>query len=191
MNRTHLRNRYNNDKTDDNKKAFKKQRNLCVKLLREAKREYYKNIDLKSLNDNRKFWKTVKPLFSGKVKTTSSVTLLENDEIVSDDKAVAEIFNDYFANITSSLGIEETGSNVVSTDGVDDPVELAIIKYSLHPSIKRITENFHPAEKFEFRPCSPEEIMTQIERLDHKKASPIESIPAKVLKENSDLLLHT
>ena len=67
------------------------QRNLCVKLLREAKREYYKNIDLKSLNDNRTFWKTVKPLFSGKVKTTSSVTLLENDEIVSDDKAVAEI----------------------------------------------------------------------------------------------------
>ena len=47
MNRTHLRNRYNNDKTDDNKKAFKKQRNLCVKLLREAKREYYTNIDLK------------------------------------------------------------------------------------------------------------------------------------------------
>ena len=31
--------------------------------------------------------------------------------------------------------------------------------------------------------------MTQIERLDHRKASPIESIPAKVLKENPDLLL--
>ena len=128
MNRTHLRNRYNKDRTDENKTGFKKQRNLCVKLLREAKREYYKSIDLKSLIDNRKFWKTVKPLFSGKVKTTSSVTLLENDEIVSDDKAVAEIFNDYFANITSSLGIEEAGSNVVSADGIDDPVELAIIK---------------------------------------------------------------
>ena len=101
------------------------------------------------------------------------MTLLENDEIVSDDKAVAEIFNDYFANITSSLGIEETGSNAVSADGIDDPVELAIIKYGLHPSIKRITESFHPFETFEFRPCSPEEIMTQIERLDHKKASPI------------------
>ena len=50
----------------------------------------------------------MKPLFSGKVKTNLSVTLLENDEIVSDDKAVAEIFNDYFANITSSLSIEET-----------------------------------------------------------------------------------
>ena len=70
MNRTHLRNRYNKDRTDENKKAFKNHRSLCVKLLREAKREYYKNIDLKSLSHNRKFWKTVKPLFSGKVKTT-------------------------------------------------------------------------------------------------------------------------
>ena len=78
---------------------------------------------------------------------------------------------------------------MVSADGIDDPVELAIIKYSLHSSIKRITESFHPSETFEFLPCSPEEIMTQIERLDHKKASAIESIPARVLKENSDLLL--
>ena len=125
------------------------------------------------------------------LKMPLSVILLENDEIVSEGKAVAEIFNDYFADITSSLGIEETGSNIVSADGIDDPVELAIIKYSLHPSIKRITESFHPSETFEFRPCSPEKIMTQIERLDPKKASPIESIPARVLKENSDLLCHT
>ena len=34
-----------------------------------------------------------------------------------------------------------------------------------------------------------EDVMTQIERLDQKKASPMERIPAKVLKENSDLLL--
>ena len=66
-----------------------------MKLLREAKREYYKNIDLKSLHDNQNFWKIVKPLFSGKVKTSSSVTLLEDNEIISNDKAVAEKFNNY------------------------------------------------------------------------------------------------
>ena len=41
MNRTHLRNRYNKDRTDENKTSFKKQINLCVKLVLEAKREYY------------------------------------------------------------------------------------------------------------------------------------------------------
>ena len=65
INGTHLRNKYNKNRADDNKKAFKKQINLCVKLLREAKREYYRNIDLKSLHENRKFWKIIKPLFSG------------------------------------------------------------------------------------------------------------------------------
>ena len=38
------------------------------------------------------------------------------------------------------MHIEETGSNVVSADKINDNVELAIIKYSLNPSIK----NFHP-----------------------------------------------
>ena len=58
---------------------------------------------------------------------------------------------------------------MVSANDIDNPVELAIIKYSLRSRIKRITENFYPSETFELRPCSPEEIMTQIERLDHKK----------------------
>ncbi len=87
------------------------------------------------------------------------------------------------------LGIEETGPNLVSTDDIDDPVELAVVKYSLHPSIKRIAENFRPTEMFVFRPSSTEEIEVQIKRLNPKNGSPKGSIPARVLKENSDLLV--
>ena len=79
---------------------------------------------------------------------------------------------------------------MVSADDVVGPVELAIIKYSLHSSIKRTIEYFHLSEAFEFWPCLPEEIIIQIERLDHRKVSPMESIPAKVLKENFAFLLH-
>ena len=71
MHRTRLRNKYNNDSTEENLKAFKKQRNKCVKLLRRAKFDYYENIDLGKLTDNHKFWKTVKPLFSDKVQVNS------------------------------------------------------------------------------------------------------------------------
>ena len=71
--------------------------------------------DPKSLYDNRKFWKTVKPLFSGTIKISTSMTLLENSEIVSNDKSASEIFNDYFANKKNSLGIEETAKHTVST----------------------------------------------------------------------------
>ena len=83
MHRTKLRNRYNDHKTEENLKAYKKQRKKCVKLLRKAKFDYYGNIDLGDLTDNHKFWKTVKPLFSDKVQVNSFVTLLENGIMVA------------------------------------------------------------------------------------------------------------
>ena len=111
MHRTKLRNRYYNDhRTEENLKAYKKQRNKCVKLLRKAKFDYYGNIDLGDLTDIHNFWETVKPLFSDKVQVNSSVTLLENGKMVSKDSEIAEIFNNYFANITESLGISANES---------------------------------------------------------------------------------
>ena len=53
--------------------------------------------------DNRKFWKTVKPLFSEKVQTPSDVTLVENGSLISDDFQVAEILTDYFINIVLTI----------------------------------------------------------------------------------------
>ena len=44
---------------------YNRQRNIYVNLLEKATREYY-NIDIKLLNDNRKFWKNIKPLFTNK-----------------------------------------------------------------------------------------------------------------------------
>ena len=38
---------------------------LCC-LLRKTKTEYFKNLNVKDLSDNRKFWKTIKPYFSNK-----------------------------------------------------------------------------------------------------------------------------
>ena len=66
-------------------------------------------IDPKSLHENRKLCKTVKPIFSGTMKTSSSVTFLENNEIIYDDKSVAEIFNDHSNIIKNSQSIEGTG----------------------------------------------------------------------------------
>ena len=46
-----------------NWKNYKKQRNFCVDLLGKTKTEYFKNLNVKDLSDNRKFWKTIKPYF--------------------------------------------------------------------------------------------------------------------------------
>ena len=36
-------------------------------ILRMAKLNYYKNLDLQNVTDNRKFWKTIKPVFTDKI----------------------------------------------------------------------------------------------------------------------------
>ena len=65
MHRSRLKNIYirkRNDKNWENNK----QRNFFVDLLRKTKTEYFKNLNVKDLSDNRKFWKTIKPYFSNK-----------------------------------------------------------------------------------------------------------------------------
>ena len=99
MKRSRLKNRFNKCKTNENLIAFKKQRNFCVKLLRQSKQSYYSKLHPKVVNDNKKFWKTVKPLFSNKIHGTPCINFLENNVVVSDDTRVAEIFNEYFVDI--------------------------------------------------------------------------------------------
>ena len=70
MHRTRFLNKYNKDKTNENFEAYKRQRNKCVKMLRKAKFNYYKDLDLNNLTDNRKFWKIVKPVFTDKVQVS-------------------------------------------------------------------------------------------------------------------------
>ena len=63
MLRSKLRNKFLKDKTDEARTKYRKQRNICVHLLRRAKRNYYNDLDLSNVTDNRKFWKTIRPLF--------------------------------------------------------------------------------------------------------------------------------
>ena len=152
-----------------------------------TKSDYYRNLDLGGdLTDNRKFWKTVKPVFSNEIQTSSSVTLIEDGEVITDDAKIAEIFNHYFANITESLGISEDQSLLSQTTGINDPVEKAIKKYENHPSIRKIKECCE-LNQFEFKPVTVNEIHLQIQKLNTNKSSPLNSIPAKILKHNADI----
>ena len=186
MLRTQLRNKYNKERSQSNLNTFRKQRNKCVKLLRKAKFEYYKNLNLKDISDNRKFWKTVKPIFSDKVQMNSSITLNEDGKILTNELEIAEVFNNFFINITDSLGIlrEETSQ---SPGQSEDPINIASKKYVSHPSIIAIRENFKINQKFDFREVTVGEMCLQLSKLDFKKAAPKGSIPTKILKENADI----
>ena len=65
MKRTEVRNKSLKHKTDESRHAFDKQRNFMC-LLGKSKRNYYSNLNAKDITDSKKFWKTIKPLFSDK-----------------------------------------------------------------------------------------------------------------------------
>ena len=69
MLRSRLQNIFLKERSLESKKAYKKQRNNFVKMVKKAKRVHFQNIILSEITDNKKFWKTVSPLFGNKVKT--------------------------------------------------------------------------------------------------------------------------
>ena len=86
MQRSKFKNSYNKERTISSWEKYKRQRNYCVNLLRRSKKNYFKNLNVKNLTDNRKFWKTIKPFFSKKGANSNKLMLRENDRIVSDEK---------------------------------------------------------------------------------------------------------
>ena len=127
--------------------------------------------------------------FSGRVQTSFIVTLVEDNEVISNDTAIAETFNEYFIKITGTIDIGKAKFYLPPTDSIEDHIAIAITKYNLHPCVKRIQDNFNPSRMFDFTLVSMEDMYTQQQRLDPEKAAQLESIPAKILKESSDVFL--
>ena len=72
-----LRNKFLNAKSDIDRKAYNKQCNLCVSLISSEKKNFFSNINKCDITDNKNFWKTVKPVFTDKIKIKSKIILIE------------------------------------------------------------------------------------------------------------------
>ena len=68
--RTRLRNKFLKNRIECNRVFYNKQRNFCGSLLTKTKKDYYRNLNENYGIDNKKFWKTVKPLFPDKLKSS-------------------------------------------------------------------------------------------------------------------------
>ena len=59
MVRSKLRNKFLKFQTNESREAYNKQRNYCVTLLRESKKNFDENLNPNIISDNMKFWKHV------------------------------------------------------------------------------------------------------------------------------------
>ena len=73
MKRTRLCNKFLKVRTIENKIAYNKQRNLCVSLVKMAKKDYFENLDVKKVTNNKIFWKNVSPCFTDKTKVKENL----------------------------------------------------------------------------------------------------------------------
>ena len=184
MMRSKLRNKFLQDKHEKSRNDYRKQRNLCVGLFRRAKQQYFSSLDLNLIADNKKFWKTVKPLFSDKISHKDI-----DGKMITEDLPIAEIFNNYFSNISRGLcdrNVPTESSYVCSQNAVST----AINKFSNHHSILSINKSMEkigrPSFAFEF--VTLEETIKEVNKLSINKASQKLDIPVKIVKENKDLI---
>ena len=186
--RTWLKNRYNKNRTADNWDAFRRQRNLCVKLSRKAKRDFYNQLDISEITDNKKFWKTVKPFISDKSSSKSRITSIEEGKIVSNESEVAETFDDFFVTITDSLGIVENEDIILPSEDINDLIDQILFRFSRHPSIQKIRSLNGNIGSFSFEKVSVENMKNELDRLNTSKSTTFKSIPPKLLKSECDLV---
>ena len=112
---------------------IKKNKNTA--LLRKTKTQYYSNLD-----ESKAFWEIVKPFLSDKITSKKKITLIEENEIVSNDENTAQVLNTFFSNIVGSLNTPDYITNDPISDNISDPIIKRIVKYRKHPSILTIGE---------------------------------------------------
>ena len=118
MLRSKLRNKFLKDKTDEARTKYRKQRNICVHLLRRAKRNYYNDLDLSNVTDNRKFWKTIRPLFANKINVKNKIALNEDSISTNNDSSSIKIsYNKSFSQNRDIKRTNNFGVESISTLG--------------------------------------------------------------------------
>ena len=177
---------YYNLKTEESLICFKCQRNYCNRLYRRERKKFYSKLNVTNFFDNKKFWKNIKPFLSDKGISNTNITLIEDNRIISNDLEVTNTLSIYFENVVSLLEIPQICDYIVNNEGISDPINAIIMKYSKHPSIIKINECIEMSG-FMFKCCNISEIQNEISNLKNNTAAPSGSVSAPLLKEYKDI----
>ena len=107
MRRSYLEKIYFKKRTVDSLTKYKKQKNYCSRLYKKERKKFFDNLNPSIVEDNKTFWKTVKPFLTNKGSKGGNIKLVEKGELLQEDSLIAEEFNNFFKNAVSSLDINE------------------------------------------------------------------------------------
>ena len=143
---------------------YKAVRNKVNIDMRKAKSKYFcDRIETCSqMKDSKNGWAWINTLLGRKRKNANINELIINDKVISDDKIMAETFNEYFINIGMKMAAE---SGNQSTDTCNS-------ERDVNP----------PKEYFHFSDITIDNVFIRLQKLNTSKATGMDGIPAKILK---------
>ena len=121
---------------------------------------------MRKTTENKRLWKTIKPFFTEKSKTTNNIISTENNQTVREDKTICQIFNTYFTNITKDLRLQQ----------VDE-----YQSFENEESCRLMKENYS-GESFSFKLTSKDDIIEAVKKILSNRASILNDIPISCIK---------
>ena len=90
--------------------------------------------EITELSDNKEFWKITKPFMSHKGSSANTdISLIANDAIINDQTGVATVLNDYYVNVTKSIGQPDLLD-------VNEDIEDVFLAHESHESVQYIEQ---------------------------------------------------
>ena len=108
------------------------------------------------------------------------------NRLITEEKSIAKIFNDYFTSIIKHLHIERKEFDSKNVKFSNNAVLSAVNKSQNHTSILKIKSN-RTYSGFSFRPVNYEEALAELKNLDISKTSQLEEVPTKIVKEDLNI----
>ena len=158
--------------------VYRMQRNITTSIYKKSQATYFSE-RCDGGAKNQKFWKTIKPFLTSKQPSNNNIILKEDDEIITDEREICDIFNDFFSHVAMDIGFKDDIPDDFQTA---DGFARIIDKHSNHPSVIKIRENIHTQHYFYFTAVNDKDIEKLMQRMDPKKAQGYDNIPSKLLR---------
>lgn len=175
--RDKLLKKYAKTKNHDHLSEFRSARNAVNYKIKKAKSTFYAE-QLKINNfQPKKLWKVFKSLGACQSKgSKTSISLTTDGGVIHDKKDVAEQFNNYFTNVAEDLVRK---------------LEKPTTKYGLgHVADFYQKEKGIKPNSFAFLDVSADDVHKALNNLSSNKATGIDAIPARFLKDGASVVAH-
>ena len=139
-------------------------------LIKRCKSKYHQDILRDSADSPDKFWSAIKKLFPTKLTSEQGPAFQIKGTKTTDNKSIAESFCDYFTNVAIKL---KKKSFLLRDLVWSNPNGMTL------PQVK---------EKFLFRIVKEEEILTELKNLKRKKATGLDNLPPRLLKDAAGVI---